>query len=64
LLDDGYVEMIKCLIIVDVWIYCLIMQSGENIENMKRYLVLCIIESTLGIHAFISPICGENVENM
>jgi len=50
------------MVIVDVWMHCLIMQCGENVENMKSCLVLHIIESILGIHAFISPICGEYVD--
>jgi len=56
--------MINCLIFVDVLMYCLIMQCGENVENMKSKLMLCIIESILDIHPFMSPICGEYAENM
>jgi len=56
--------MINCLIIFDVWMYCLIMQCGENVDDMKSKLMLCIIESILEIPAFISAICGEYAENM
>jgi len=27
-------------------------------------MILCIVESILEVHAFISSICGEYVENM